>query len=134
MLELTIALYLLPSDSLNFVFVTIVHTKTIGKLFYAMMFFSFIHWQLFWSPLVFLPPPPIIYERYLRCTHIMRVLFCVFCIMHVNPHGEVPPPLHATYNSTFTFYFKYFLRILCTFYLSTFCLHYFLLLLKLFYC
>jgi hypothetical protein len=50
----------------------------------------------------------------------MCVLFCVFC---VSIHGEVPPPLYAaTDNSIFTFYFKYFLRILCTFYLSTFCL------------
>jgi hypothetical protein len=44
--------------------------------------------------------------------------------------------VNASDNSTFTFtlYFKYFLRILCTFYLSTFCLQYFLLLLKSFYC
>jgi hypothetical protein len=55
---------------------------------------------------------------YIRCTHIMRVLFCC-------------PKDNS--NFTFTFYFKYFLRILCTFYLSTFCLWYFLLLLKSFY-
>ena len=55
----------------------------------------------------------------------MRVLFCVFCM---SIHWRSPPPLslHATDNSTFafTFYFKYFLRILCTFYLSMFCLQY----------
>jgi hypothetical protein len=59
----------------------------------------------------------------LQCTHIMRVLFCV-----------QSAPRHATDNSTFTLYFKYFLRILCTFYSSTFCFQYFLLLLKSFYC
>jgi hypothetical protein len=65
------------------------------------------------------------------CIFIMRVLFCVFCISIHEWNGEVPPPPHSTDNSTFTFtlYFKYFLRILCTFYLSTFCLQYFLLLL-----
>jgi hypothetical protein len=52
----------------------------------------------------------------------MRVLFCVFC-MSIHWRSP-PPPLHATDNSTFTLYFKYFLRILCTFYLSTFCLLY----------
>jgi hypothetical protein len=61
----------------------------------------------------------------------MRVLFCVFR-MSIHWRGPLLPP-HAT-DSTFTFYFKYFLRILCTFYLSTFCLQYFLLLLKSFYC
>ena len=55
-----------------------------------------------------------------------------FCLLYVNPLEK--PPLHATDNSTFTFYFNYFLRILCTFYLSMFCLQYFLLLLKSFYC
>jgi hypothetical protein len=56
---------------------------------------------------------------YIRCTHIMRVLFCVFCM---SIHRRSPPASpHATDNSTFTLYFKYFLRILCTFYLSTFC-------------
>ena len=65
---------------------------------------------------------------YIRCTHIMRVLFCVFC-MSIHWRSPLPwaPPLHATDNSTFTLYFKYFLRILCTFYLSTFCFQYFLL-------
>jgi FtsH-binding integral membrane protein len=64
----------------------------------------------------------------------------VLCLLYVNrlEKSPSPPPLHATGNSTFTFtftlYFKYFLRILCTFYLSTFCLQYFLLLLKSFYC
>jgi hypothetical protein len=51
---------------------------------------------------------------YVRCTDIMRVLFCVFC-MSIHWRSS-PPPLHATDNSTFTLYFKYFLRILCTFY------------------
>jgi hypothetical protein len=44
---------------------------------------------------------------YIRCTHIMRVLFCV---LYVNALKKPPPPspaLHATDNSTFTFYFKY---------------------------
>jgi hypothetical protein len=52
---------------------------------------------------------------YIRCTHIMRVLFCVFCM---SIHWR-SPPLQVTDNSTctFTLYFKYFLRILCTFYL-----------------
>ena len=70
---------------------------------------------------------------YIQCTHIMRVLFCVFCM---SIHWRIPPrpPLHATDNSTFTLYFKYFLRILFSFYLSTFCFQYFLLLLKSFYC
>jgi hypothetical protein len=75
-------------------------------------------------------------SRMKYCICIMRVLFCVFCT-YLNPSMEKsPPPLHSTDNSTFTFilYFKYFLRILCTFYLSTFCLQYFLLLLKSFYC
>jgi hypothetical protein len=51
---------------------------------------------------------------YFWCTHIMRVLFCVFCM---SIHWRSPPSLHATDNCTFifTFYFKYFLRILCTF-------------------
>ena len=62
-------------------------------------------------------------RSYIRCTHIMRVLFSVFCM---SIHWRNPPQLtlYATDNSTFTFYFKYFLRILCTFYLSTFCLQY----------
>jgi hypothetical protein len=49
----------------------------------------------------------------------------VFCFFVCQFIGKVPPPRHATDNSTFTFYFKYFLRIFCTFYLSrpTFCLH-----------
>jgi hypothetical protein len=66
---------------------------------------------------------------HIRYMHIMRVLFCVFCVSPL-------PSLHATDNSIFTFtlYFKYFLRILCTFYLSTFCFSYFLLLLMSFYC
>ena len=64
---------------------------------------------------------------YIRCTHTMRVLFCVFR-MSIHWRSPLPPPppppLHATDNSTltFTFYFKYFLKIHCTFYLSTFCL------------
>ena len=58
----------------------------------------------------------------------------VLCLLYVNPLEKSPSPLHAKDNSTFTFYFKYFLRILCTFYLSTFYLQYFLLLLKSFYC
>ena len=60
----------------------------------------------------------------------------VLCLLYVNPLEKSLSPLHAKYNSTFTFtfYFKYFLRILCTFYLSTFCFQYFLLLLKSFYC
>jgi hypothetical protein len=41
----------------------------------------------------------------------------VLCLLYVNPLKKSPPPLHATDNSTFTLYFKYFLRILCTFYL-----------------
>ena len=46
---------------------------------------------------------------YIRCTHIMRV------VLYVNPlEKSPPPPLHAKDNSTSTFY-KYFLRILCTF-------------------
>jgi hypothetical protein len=52
----------------------------------------------------------------------------VLCLLSVNPldKSPPPPPLHDIDNSTFTFtlYFKYFLRILCTFYLSTFCLLY----------
>ena len=47
----------------------------------------------------------------------MFVLFCGFFVSQ-SMNGEVPPPpLHSTDNSTFTFtlYFKYFLRILCTF-------------------
>jgi hypothetical protein len=61
----------------------------------------------------------------------------IFYIMvHNLLEKSSPPPLHAIDNSTFTFslYFNYFLRILCTFYLSTFCLQYFLLLLESFYC
>ena len=59
----------------------------------------------------------------------------VLCLFVCQSIGELPPPpLHAIDNSTFTLYFKYFLRILCTFYLSTFCLQYFSLLLKSFYC
>ena len=42
---------------------------------------------------------------YIRCTHIMRVLFCVFC-MSIHWRSP-PPPLRATDNSTFTLYFKY---------------------------
>ena len=47
---------------------------------------------------------------YIRCTHIMRVLFCDFVCQSI---GEAPPPppprpLHATDNFTFTLYFKYF--------------------------
>jgi hypothetical protein len=41
----------------------------------------------------------------------MRVLFRVFC-MSIHWRSPPPPPIHATDNSTFTFYFKYFLRIL----------------------
>jgi hypothetical protein len=55
---------------------------------------------------------------YIRCTYIMRVLFCVFCM---SIHWRSPSPLlHATDNSTYTFtlYFKYFLRTLCTLYLK----------------
>jgi hypothetical protein len=40
----------------------------------------------------------------------MRVLFCD--LLYVNALEMPPPPSHATDNSTFTFYFKYFLRIL----------------------
>jgi hypothetical protein len=41
---------------------------------------------------------------YIRCTHIMRVLFCVFCMLiHWR---SPPPPLQATDNFTFTLYFK----------------------------
>jgi hypothetical protein len=62
----------------------------------------------------------------------------VLCRLYVNPLEKsppsLPPSLHDINNSTFTLYLKYFLRILCTFHLSTFCLQYFLLLLKLFYC
>jgi prepilin signal peptidase PulO-like enzyme (type II secretory pathway) len=39
---------------------------------------------------------------YIRCTLIMRVLFCVFC-MSIYWRSP-PPPLHATDNSTFTFF------------------------------
>jgi hypothetical protein len=45
---------------------------------------------------------------YIRCTHIMRVLLCVFC-MSIHS-GKVPSPLHARDNSTFTLYFKYFFK------------------------
>jgi hypothetical protein len=39
----------------------------------------------------------------------------VLCLLYVNPLEKSPPPPlpHATDNSTFTLYFKYFLRILC---------------------
>ena len=47
---------------------------------------------------------------YIRCTHIMRVLFCVFC-MSIHWRSPPPPPLHATDNTTFTLYFKYFLSL-----------------------
>jgi hypothetical protein len=40
----------------------------------------------------------------------------VLCLLYVNPLEKSPPPLHAIDNSTFTLYFKYFLRILCSFY------------------
>jgi hypothetical protein len=55
---------------------------------------------------------------YIRCTHIMRVLFCVFCML-IHWRSS-PPPLQAADNSTFTFtlYFKYFLRILLYFVLK----------------
>jgi hypothetical protein len=57
----------------------------------------------------------------------------VLCLLYVNPLEKSPSPLlHATDNSTL--YFKYILRILSTFYLIAFCLQYFLLLLKSFYC
>ena len=70
---------------------------------------------------------------YIRCTHINAC--AVLCLLYVNSlEKSPPPPLHATNNSTFTLYFKYFLRGLSTFYLSTFCLQCFLLLLKSFYC
>ena len=52
---------------------------------------------------------------YFRCMHIIRVLFCVFC-MSIHWRSPPPPHTHTTDNSTFTLYFKYFLRILCTFY------------------
>jgi hypothetical protein len=72
------------------------------------------------------------------CREILHIYnACAVLSFFVNPSMEKPPPpLHATDNSTFTFtlYFEYFLRILCTFYLSTFCLQYFLLSLKSFYC
>jgi hypothetical protein len=45
---------------------------------------------------------------YIRCTHVMRVLFCVFCML-IHWRSS-PPPLHATDNSTFTLYFKYFFK------------------------
>ena len=56
---------------------------------------------------------------YIRCTHIMPVLFCVFC-MSIHWRSPPPPSLHATDNSTFTFtfYFKYFVRILLYFLLK----------------
>jgi hypothetical protein len=73
------------------------------------------------------------------CHEILYIynVCAVLCFLYLNPSMEKSPPsLHATDNSTFTFtlYFKYFIRILCTFYLSTFCLQYILLLLKSFYC
>jgi hypothetical protein len=84
-------------------------------------------------------------QRGLECKPCREILYTivhaynactVLCLLYVNPLDKSPPPLHDIDNSTFTFtlYFKYLLRILCTFYLSTFCLQYFLLLLKSFYC
>ena len=32
---------------------------------------------------------------YIRCTHIMRVLFCVFCM---SIHGRSPPPPPTRYR------------------------------------
>ena len=54
------------------------------------------------------------------CREILHVynvcaVLCFFVSQSIN--GEVPlPPPNATGNSTFTLYFKYFLRIFCTFY------------------
>ena len=39
---------------------------------------------------------------YIRCTRIMRVLFCVFCM---SIHWRSTPPLHATDRQYFYFYF-----------------------------
>ena len=49
---------------------------------------------------------------YIRCTHIMRVLFCVFSLFCMSIHwGKSPPPsTRYTDNSTFTLYFKYFFK------------------------
>jgi hypothetical protein len=77
------------------------------------------------------------------CREILYIMVHVYnacavmCLLYGNPLEKSPPPaLRATDNVTFTFtlYFKHFLRILCIFYLSTFFLQYFLLLLKSFYC
>jgi hypothetical protein len=49
---------------------------------------------------------------YIRCTHIMRVLFCVFC-MSIHWRSP-PPPLHATDNSNdplYSFRFKFQIHI-----------------------
>ena len=47
----------------------------------------------------------------------------VLCLLYVNPLEKSPLPLHATDNSTLLLLFtKYFLRILCTFYLSIYVL------------
>jgi hypothetical protein len=49
---------------------------------------------------------------YIRCTHLNA---CAdLCLLYVNSLEKSPPPLHATDNSTFTLYFKYFLRGLFT--------------------
>ena len=45
---------------------------------------------------------------YIRCTDIMRVLFCVFC-MSIH-WGSPPPPLHATDRQYFYFVLQIFFK------------------------
>ena len=63
---------------------------------------------------------------YTRCTHIMRVLFCVFC-MSIHWRSPPPPPPPPNTLQTIVLLLQVFFKD--TFYLSTFCLQYFLLLL-----
>jgi hypothetical protein len=66
--------------------------------------------------------------------HAMAYNACAVLCLVCQSIGEVPPPLPTRYRQysidfyfkIFTLYFKYFLRILCTFHLSRFCLQYFL--------
>jgi hypothetical protein len=63
------------------------------------MDFLYLHWGL--------ESRPCREILYIRCTHIMRVLFCVFC-MSIHWGKSL---LHATDNTvSFTFYFKYFFK------------------------
>jgi hypothetical protein len=48
---------------------------------------------------------------YIRCMHIMRVLFCVFCMsMCVSPPPPPPPPYTLETIVLFLLYFKYFFK------------------------